>query len=328
LKTGEKKMKVLFRLILLMLVLLLSQVHAVSQDKNGRSPDQIIKEAVQKYEAGKFVEAYDLLSPLAKENKANDVAYFYLGMIAFRGNNVEAAEKCFRKAISISPDYAPPYSDLSAILMLQKKYDEAEKTAGKAIKLDPKYALGYANLGMAQLAQKKKKEARSSFLKAAELDPVTITNCGVDMLLKKNDPLTALYYFEISLDANPNQPIVLFNSGQAWKLLGEDRKALDMFKKAYDITKANEKPFGLVYSGYFRQLLDMGDYETIFKTGLARVGVDYPDGQLFRALAYYKMDRKAEFEKTVKKYFELTGEKMPESLEQWAKEVVVGVKGK
>jgi len=308
------------RFIVMFSLMLIGPMCAVCQDLGGGAREEIVNLAIQHYEEGKLQESYDLLASLAKENNGDAVVFLYLGRIAFQNGNMEAAEKCFRKAIEADPKFAPPHSDLSAMLLSQKRYTEAETSAGTAVKLDPRYALGFANLGMAQLAQKKKGEARASFLKAAKIDPSAITNCGVDMMLKQNDPETANYFFEISLEAVPGQPLVLFNSGQAHKLLGNDRKALDMFKKAYDLSEVGKKPFGLAYYGYFRQLLDMGDYDTIFKQGLSRVGVDYPDGQLIRALAYYRMGRKAEFEKTAKKYFELSGEKMPDSLEQWAKE--------
>ena len=306
--------------VVMFFLLLIGSMGAVCQELGGGAREEVEKLAIQYYEEGKLQESYDLLASLAKENNGDAVVFLYLGRIAFQGGNMDAAEKCFRKAIEADPKFAPPHSDLSAMLLSQKKYADAEKSAMTAVKLDPKFALGFANLGMTQLAQKKKSDARANFLKAAKLDASAITNCGVDMMLKQKDPETANYFFDISLEAVPDQPLVLFNSGQAYKLLGNDRKALEMFKRAYDLSEVNRKPFGLAYYGYFRQLLDVGDYDTIFKQGLSRVGVDYPDGQLIRALAYYKMGRKAEFEKTARKYFELSGEKMPDSLDQWAKD--------
>lgn len=310
------------RFVVLFSLALIGSMGAVCQDRVGDARRDVTNLAIQYYEEGKLQESYDLLASLAKENNGDAVVFLYLGRIAFQKGDIESAEKCFRKSMQGDPKFAPPHSDLSAILLSRKDYAGAEDEAAKAVSLDQRYALGFANLGMAQLAQKKKGEARASFVKAAKIDPSAITNCGVDMMLKQNDPETANYFFDISLEAVPDQPLVLFNSGQAYKLLGNDRKALEMFKKAYDLSEVGKKPFGLAYYGYFRQLLDMGDYDTIFKQGLSRVGVDYPDGQLIRALAYYKMGRKAEFEKTAKKYFELSGGKMPDSLDQWAKDAV------
>jgi tetratricopeptide (TPR) repeat protein len=310
-------MKIRSKLVLIFLIVLMSQVHSFCQ-----VPDEIIRQAQKAYGEGKYVEAYDLLAPLAKENRANEVAYFYLGMIASQGEHYGAAEKCFRKAISMNPKFAPPYCDLSALLMMKNMYREAEDAAAMAAKLDPKYAFGFVNLGIAQLALKKKKEARENIGQAAKLDPGVVTNCGINMLLNENDPESALLCFEISLDADPDQPVALYDSGQACRTLGDNRKALEMFKKAYEMTPVEKESFKLVYTGYFRQLLDMGDYETIFNTGLSRVVPDYPEGQLFRALAYYKLDKKSEFERTARKYFSLSGQPMPGSLETWAKELV------
>lgn len=87
--------------VIILLVLVISQARVI-----GQSRDEIIKEAVQNYDSGRFVEAYYLLAPLAKENKADEVACLYLGRLAFQGKKSEEAEKCFRKAVLINPNYA------------------------------------------------------------------------------------------------------------------------------------------------------------------------------------------------------------------------------
>ena len=114
----------------------------------GQAREEVERLAIQYYEEGKLQESYDLLASLAKENNGDAVVFLYLGRIAFQGGKNEAAEKCFRKAIEANPKFAPPHSDLSAMLLSQKRYAEAEKSAATAVRLDPKYTLGFANLGI------------------------------------------------------------------------------------------------------------------------------------------------------------------------------------
>jgi tetratricopeptide (TPR) repeat protein len=304
----------------------IGQVHAQVQNHDPSSPSLRIEQAIKAYDAGKREEAHSLLATLAETGKANEVAYFYLGMIAYDAGDFTAAEAHFRKAISINPNYAPPYSDLSAILLEQQKLEEAENMAEKATKLDPSYAPGFANLGMVQYLRNKKEDAYDSFLAAAKLDPAIITSSGAEMLTQYNDPNAALYYLNISLAAAPNHPLTLLDAGQAYRMLGDNKKAKELLKRGYEVTPVGQGSFDVLYSSYFRLLLDTGDYDTIIRDGFSKVGPNYPNGYLLRSLAFYQQGKKEQFEEAAKHYFSLIKEPLPASLDVWAREYINGHK--
>ena len=63
-------------------------------------------------------------------------------------NQIKEAEKFYRKAIEIEPNFFKPYSNLSLALKDQGKLEEAIEVANKALKLQPSSAEVYNNLGI------------------------------------------------------------------------------------------------------------------------------------------------------------------------------------
>jgi tetratricopeptide (TPR) repeat protein len=70
--------------------------------------------------------------------------------------NYDLAEKNYRQALEIDPNYSMAWNNLGWILFDQKqKYNEAEKCYSKAIKLDKKNYFAMNNLGIFYYRQKK-----------------------------------------------------------------------------------------------------------------------------------------------------------------------------
>ena len=93
------------------------------------------------------------------------------GNAAQKAGNFAEAERIFRRAIELDPNYALAYNGLGTALGDQKKLDEAIAAFRKALELDPNYAFAYNNLGVALSKQKKWDEAIAAFQKALEIDP-------------------------------------------------------------------------------------------------------------------------------------------------------------
>jgi tetratricopeptide (TPR) repeat protein len=281
--------------------------------------DEILAEAIKAYKSGDVQKTASLLTPLSKAASSNEQVYYYLGMVAYDTGNLAGAETNFRKAIAINPKFALPYCELAAIYLKQGKPAEGEIAARTATVLDPSYVSGFANLGAALLMQHREAEARQSFLAAANLDIDTVISQGVQMLVQHDDTAAALYYFNVALDARPDHPLALLNAGQMYSRLGKIKKAKDLFKKGYEVTPVKTEPFDILYSCYFRMLLDTGDYTTIHREAFTKVGPNYAIGDLFVALAFFKEGKMQLFEGAAKVYFQLQKEKLPISLADWAK---------
>ena len=93
---------------------------------------------------------------------------------------MQLAEKYFRQAISLDPDYAEAWLGLADALSLLHDYGykadgtdlpEAKKAALEALRLDPTLAEAYSSLGLLNTTLRNGKEAIESLKKAVELRP-------------------------------------------------------------------------------------------------------------------------------------------------------------
>lgn len=84
---------------------------------------------------------------LALEDKA---AYIYneIGLLYAFKSEKDFAEKYYQKAIELSPAWAIPKSNISALYATQKKYDQGIKSALAALALSPNYSKARLNLGI------------------------------------------------------------------------------------------------------------------------------------------------------------------------------------
>jgi len=94
--------------------------------------------------------------------------YLQHGLIlAGEGQDAAAAES-FRKAISLSPQWAEAHSLLGSALARAGNYREAEEELRKAVQLQPDYAEGYYALGLFLKERGREQEAQESFSKARQ----------------------------------------------------------------------------------------------------------------------------------------------------------------
>jgi tetratricopeptide (TPR) repeat protein len=104
-----------------------------------------------------------------------EIGHFNLGVINFKEKNLDEAEKNYVDALTIKPDDLDARQNLSAIYILQERYDEAIDQLKKVIESNPDddTTLENANfnLGVAYLRQKKYKESLSAFESAIQIEP-------------------------------------------------------------------------------------------------------------------------------------------------------------
>ena len=102
----------------------------------------------------------------ATERAARD--YLQHGLIQASEGHEAAAEKSFREAIKLKPQWAEAYSLLGSALARAGKYAEAEEALRKAVSLKPDYGEGYYYLGLFLEERGKAAEAQEAFRKAKQ----------------------------------------------------------------------------------------------------------------------------------------------------------------
>ena len=113
---------------------------------------------------------------LAEEKKAlaleEYASYIYneLGILYQYKNKYATAEKYYKKAIELSPDWAMPYSNLCGVYGLLKKYDKATEACSKADSLQKNLPLVSINRGILYERQGNQLFAEESYHNAIEIN--------------------------------------------------------------------------------------------------------------------------------------------------------------
>lgn len=99
------------------------------------TPEEHIALGVAYEQKGQFenaIKAYHYAS------KRTNAAYFYLGNAYLQKNDLDKAEKYYRKAINYYPEHADAYNNLAWLYYLKRQnLAEAESLANRAIELNP-----------------------------------------------------------------------------------------------------------------------------------------------------------------------------------------------
>ena len=259
--------------------------------------------ATQLYEQGNFKEAKNILQKIEKLSPEFAPCYYFLGLVYHDENQYEKAEKYYLLAGEKDETYAEPYSDLYALRFAQQKYEESIEFAKISIERNPNHAKAYINLASSLNQIEKYEESRENFYKAAQIDPVEIVNLGNAMLSQYNDPKSAIYYYSIVYDIYPNEPVVIMNIGNCYRMIGENQIAIEIFKNGYENLDTSNEMYGIIYSNYFRTLLDDKQYNKIVNSVFDKVSENDPSSYYFYALANYGLGEKELFKVNAEKYF-------------------------
>jgi tetratricopeptide (TPR) repeat protein len=84
------------------------------------------------------------------------------------------AEKVYRNAIVINPDYFNSYMDIGWLFYRLKRYDEAESMMVKSIQLEPQNDQAIMNLGILYHVKQEYEEARKLYLKIIEINTSSV----------------------------------------------------------------------------------------------------------------------------------------------------------
>ena len=136
---------------------------------------------------------------LSKDNKNVD-ALRLLGLLAFKNNNHDIAEKLLIRAIQLDPYFHLLWDNLAKVFRVQNKLEESKKAFENLIKLDPKNNEAFVALGTIYNKLAQYKHGINSYKKALKL--------------------------------NDNNARVYLSMGHALKTLGNRKECEDSYLKA------------------------------------------------------------------------------------------------
>jgi len=103
--------------------------HSVFAQEPSQAPEK--ERGIELYRKGNFSEAAEALKEAVKKRQKDSNAWYYLGLSLHRVGEIRDARKAFEKAISLKPDFAPCYTAMAYMQLLNDDNNGAVKNAEK-----------------------------------------------------------------------------------------------------------------------------------------------------------------------------------------------------
>ena len=140
------------------------------------------------------IETYSGVKPMTA------VLWDKIGISYHQLGDLNAAKKCYERAIRVDKKYADATNNVGTVYYAQKKYRSAIAAYLKALRISPDSASAWSNLGTAYYARKRFDEMTKAYTKALELDPGVFDQHGAvgTRMEDRSVEDRARYHFEMA----------------------------------------------------------------------------------------------------------------------------------
>lgn len=167
------------------------------------------------------------------EQKPNDAeAYYNLGTLNLRRNNLSEARKYLEQTVAMRPNYPEAWNNLGMIAAQQGLSDEAARNFQQSLSLRPDYAVAMTNLGNLYRRQGAFDQAQSLFGRALRLqpdNPELYYNFGM-LYAQQGQSQQAADYLQKAIALRPAYPEALNNLGVLYVRSGDYNRAEEQFQ--------------------------------------------------------------------------------------------------
>jgi tetratricopeptide (TPR) repeat protein len=221
--------------------LILQEIGKVEDDLSG-SFEGYLEMGLLKYQSEKYDESLEYLNKSIRINPHADIPRYIKGLIFEKMGNFEGALKSYEMAFIINPDNPDPLINIGNIKFNCGDLDEALESYKKACEIDPDDPEPLYNMGIVFHDKKRYEEAIFYNDEAIRKDPTYYKAlCNNGIILNDHEKWNeALDYFNRSLEINPNDWICLLNKAKAYKLKGDNKKAIQSYEKALKLEPESE----------------------------------------------------------------------------------------
>jgi len=211
--------------------------------------------AIKHYEDGKILHQKGKLSnaeraykKAIKVNPNFAEPHNMLGNVYFERGRFKEAFNEYRKALKLAPNHPTLLNNIGNLFQLQGENEKALGWLDKAISQDPDNAVAHNNLGNALWSLGKDVEAVAAYKRAIELNPNladAYRNLG-GILIELEDLDEAINCFDQALRINPADKNTYLGLGRAQNKQGNLDHAVNAYRKAIAIDPVNAE--------YYREL--------------------------------------------------------------------------
>jgi tetratricopeptide (TPR) repeat protein len=189
------------------------------------------------YEEGEYLMARNYYEKSLKENPANPLAFYNMGVVLIQQGHYQEALKAWEKDIELDPYNGRAWYNKGIALVRLDRYEEALTALGKALEFTPHYARIWHSTGVVLAHLGRHEEALKAYENATELDydsPDTWYNKGVS-LIQLGLHEKALKAYEKTIKMRPDSVDAWYNKGIALGRLGRYEEALKAYEKTLDL---------------------------------------------------------------------------------------------
>ena len=213
--------------------------------------------------------------------------------------NFSAAERAYKKALKINPDFVEAYNNLANAYLDSGRFNKAFIEYQKALKLLPDNPMLLNNIGNALLLQHKFEAALPWFNRAISQDAGYAgahANSG-DALWGMGRTVEAVAAYQRALQLNPELADTHYNLGGLLTELGQLDDAAKCFNQALKINPADKN----AYQGLGRVKNEQGNLDEAVSAYQKAIAIDPDNEEFFEELGKTFSDH-AEIEKAVSAY--------------------------
>jgi tetratricopeptide (TPR) repeat protein len=139
--------------------------------KGTKAAPDPLQQALAHYQQGRYIEANQVLGEALRAQPRDPRLWHLAGTTAQAMGKRDGAEQCWRRAISLAPDYIEAYYNLGLLMQLDGKLDEAVVIYRDGLRQAPEHARTLNNLGTTLMQLDRTEEARPCFERAIAIDP-------------------------------------------------------------------------------------------------------------------------------------------------------------
>lgn len=186
-----------------------------------------------------------LFGCISAKDKTDGKVHYTLGISYLREPNYSLALKEFMLAAKANPDDPNIHLSMGQTYQLVRAYDDAEKSYKKALRLsDASFApICQNNLGALYLDMKNWDDAIFYFTLASKnllFQNPDVANTGIGYAhFNKGDILTAISFYNKSLEINPNYATAHMRLAEAYDAFGKTDLALNEYQKVVKMAPEN-----------------------------------------------------------------------------------------
>ncbi|MBX7171502.1 MAG: FG-GAP-like repeat-containing protein [Pyrinomonadaceae bacterium] len=162
---------------------------------------------------------------------------------AYRANNrgvslleqfkSDDAEKEFRQALTLKPNFKLAKINLAIALFNSKKLDEAKKIIAEFLQIEPNSPQAFYVLGLIARSENNLDEALKDFRKVLEIDSKDVganVNLG-QLFAQKRDYANAIKVLQAAYDSEPFNLTAIYNLATSLQRSGEREKSAELLKR-------------------------------------------------------------------------------------------------